>query len=248
MIEEIGQPERRVAQRDTDAEDELTVALKRISGLFRRGRSISKGEALRVKGKLARKDAHERTLKSPHVDLLIRGMEVIAREVSELHPDIVKQLLQSSDPSLLAGLARASFEDYPIDTIERMTLTGAERFQKLVGDSGGSVSSRWVSEFLGVSEAAVRKRSQRGSLIARRTASGDLSFPRFQFDDGNARVLPGISKLLTENNSWEPEELIRFLLVRHEPASNNETPLKLIQRGEVDRVVELAQVYMQQRA
>lgn len=269
MIEEMNQPDKRVDQRDPEFQEDFDRALKQVEAVLRlyypeEVDALKVGETLKVRnldgkilttGEEVRRGAKAKRVRAKGVkafraraELVLRGVEAISREVGHLPPDSVDRLLRSSDPRLLVGLARASLEDTPIDRMERMTLRGAERFQKLIENAGGLVSSRWVSEFLGVSEEAVRKRAQRGSLIARRTASGDLSFPRFQFDEGNARLLPGLSKLLTETESWEPEELTRFLLVRHEPASSDDTPLTLIQRGEVDRVLELAQVYMQQRA
>ncbi|RUR32182.1 hypothetical protein ELY33_06140 [Vreelandella andesensis] len=84
-------------------------------------------------------------------------------------------------------------------------------------------------------------------MIGRHTSSGDWSFPRFQFDEAQRRLLPNLAKLRSRTHSWTPEELIRFLLVRHEPQSTDDTSLKLLQRGEIDRVLELAGVYMQQR-
>lgn len=128
-----------------------------------------------------------------------------------------------------------------------MALTGEARFQTLIETAGGSVSLHWVSEFFGISEDGVRKQFQQGSLIARHMASGELSFPRFQFDESNARLLPGLSKLLAKTQSWAPEELIRFMLVRHEPEYSDDTPLKLVQHGEIDQVLELARVNLQQR-
>lgn len=127
-----------------------------------------------------------------------------------------------------------------------MALTGEARFQILIETAGGSVSPQWASEFFGISEDAVREQARKGALIAWNTASGDLILPRFQFD-GNARLLPGLSKLLAKTQLWAPEELIRFLLVRHEPASSDDTPLTLIRRGEINQVLELAQVNLQQR-
>ncbi|MBQ0747388.1 MAG: hypothetical protein KBT82_10980 [Marinobacter sp.] len=126
-------------------------------------------------------------------------------------------------------------------------LKGAERFRKLVESAGGFVSSGWVAQLLEISEADVRNRAQRNTLIARRTASGELSFPRFQFDEPKGQVFAGLQTVLVETASWAPEELIRFLLVRHDPEHTDDTPLKLLERGELDRVLQLASVHLEQR-
>lgn len=260
MIEEMNHPNSPAAQEHLS---DLDRALKRIEALLhlsipdeasvRRGQNARPGgsesqKTGQSKVSVRRSSATETKASLARAELILRVVETISREVSHLPADSVDKLLRSSDPKLLVSLAKASLADAPIDRAERMALKGAERFQKLLQDAGGTVSTRWVSDFLGTTEEAVRKRAQRGSLIARRTASNELSFPRFQFDEAKGQLLPGLTKLLAETKSWDPDELIRFLLVRHEPASNDETPLKLIRRGEADRAIDLAQHHLNQRA
>ncbi len=76
--------------------------------------------------------------------------------------------------------------------MDDLLIKGAERFLKLVERAGGFVSSCMVAQLLEISEADVRNRAQRNALIARRTASGELSFPRFQFDERKGQVLAGV--------------------------------------------------------
>lgn len=126
-------------------------------------------------------------------------------------------------------------------------MSGAGRFQSLLEDAGGFVSATWVAQLLGVSEKAVRNRAQRNTLISRPTASGELSFPRFQFDELNKRLLDGIQAVLVNTASWAPDEVIRFLLVRYAPDRTDDTPLKMLTRGELDRVLQLTSVHLEQR-
>lgn len=269
MIDETNQPEKQVKQRASEYQEDLERALKQMEAAFRlyypeevnslesgvaptadnsEAQNYTTGGVVRHRA-IAKRAKVKRTKASrARAELVLRGVEAISREVGHLPPQSVDQLLRSSDPRLLAGLARASLDDTPIDRVERLKLKGTERFQQLIEDAGGAVSTRWVSEFFDTTEEAVRKRAQRGKLIARRTASGDLSFPRFQFDESRRRLLPGLSKLLTETAAWDTEELIRFLLVRHEPASSNDTPLKLLERDQIDQVLSLTRLHMQQRA
>lgn len=179
--------------------------------------------------------------------LVLRIAEAACREVGHLGSDLVTRLLQSSDPELLVGVAQASLEPTPIDRVNRMMLVGAERFQGLIEDAGGSVSTAWVAQFLGSSEEAVRKRVQRNTLIARRTPSGELSFPRFQFDERKPGVLNGIQGVLSKAKSWPPEEVIRFLLLPHQPDASEKTPLSLLQQGELGRVLSLLEAHGEQR-
>ncbi|WP_417502624.1 hypothetical protein, partial [Marinobacter sp.] len=62
--------------------------------------------------------------------------------------------------------------------MDDLLFLGAERFQNLVENVGGFVSTGWVTQLLETSQEVVRKRAQQNTLIARRTAAGELSFPR----------------------------------------------------------------------
>ncbi len=248
MIEETYERKKQARQRqDDEFQDRLEGALEKFEAfLFAKGESLQ-GAGLRNSPEAYAK-RHRRIANFSREALVVRGLEAISREISQLDSEVVDRLLKSSDPKLLVGLARVSLDDTPVDRVERLTLKGAERFQSLIEDAGGSVSSSWVSQLLGISEEAVRKRAQRGTLICRRTASGGLSFPRFQFDEPNKRLLDGIQVLLSQKVVWAPEELIRFLLVRYAPEHSDDTPLKMLDRGEVDRVMQIASDYLQQRA
>lgn len=131
--------------------------------------------------------------------------------------------------------------------MDDLLFLGAERFRNLVENAGGFVSTGWVAQLLETSKEVVRKRVQQNTLIARRTAAGELSFPRFQFDEPNGQVLAGLQAVLLETSSWAPEELILFLLVRYNPEHTDDTPLKMLKRGELDSVLHLISVHLEQR-
>jgi len=128
-----------------------------------------------------------------------------------------------------------------------MTSLGAERFRKLIEGAGGFVSTNWVAQLLGTSEEVVRKRAQQNTLVARHAASGELSFPRFQFNEPNRQLIRGLKEFLAETDSWTPDKVITFLLVRHNPEHTDDTPLAMLKRGELDGVLRLASVHLQQR-
>lgn len=131
--------------------------------------------------------------------------------------------------------------------MDDLLLKGSERFRKLVESAGGFVSSGWVAELLEITEKDVRALLLRNALIARRADSGEASFPRFQFDEPKGQVLAGLQTVLVETESWAPEELIRFLLVRHNPEHTDDTPLRMLKRGDLHSVLHLASVHMEQR-
>lgn len=130
---------------------------------------------------------------------------------------------------------------------ERLLTKGAERFQRLIDDAGGSVSTAWVARFLGCTEGAVRKRAQRKALIARRIPSGELRFPRFQFDESKRGVLEGIRVVLGKTDSWTREEVICFFLLPFQADASDKTPLSLLQGGDLSRVLNLLETHRAQR-
>ncbi|QCF28096.1 hypothetical protein [Hydrocarboniclastica marina] len=188
----------------------------------------------------------EGTEKKARMNLLKRSLEVLFKEIDRFDESELDALSSRTDSRLIVELAQASLSDRPTDREGRMLIRGAERLKKLLERSGGTVSSKWVADFLQTSEAAVRKRVQRNGLIARRLPSGDLSLPRFQFDERTGGVVPGLSKFMKEV-SGTPEEMIQFLLVPHNPAVSRETPLDLLKQDNVAKVVELAELHLQQR-
>tara|TARA_R110000823_G_scaffold10240_3_gene35343 strand:- start:773 stop:1135 length:363 start_codon:yes stop_codon:yes gene_type:complete len=118
---------------------------------------------------------------------------------------------------------------------------------KLIETSGGTLSISEVAVLLGISEKTVLERLGNYQVLGFRIPSSVLQFPRFQFDEKKRCVIPGILDFLGETNGWSALERIRFLLVRYEPEFTNETPMDLVRGGEVERVAELARVYLQQR-
>ncbi len=126
-------------------------------------------------------------------------------------------------------------------------LVGRERFARLIEDSGGIWLLPEVLNFLKFTESEVRDRLNRNELLAFTIGPQSLGFPRFQFDDENRCVIVGVKPFLEETASWDPVSQIRFLLVPYQPESNGETPLDLLQRGETDRALELARLYLEQR-
>jgi hypothetical protein len=179
--------------------------------------------------------------------LVMRSAEVLAREIYQFNALEIKELSTRSDPTLLVKLAQAALTDTPVDRTERMALRGAERFRALLDKFGSSVTTRWVCEFLGSTESAVRKRVQRKTLLARRMPNGELSFPRFQFDETTGELVQGLQSFLVHVNSWPSEEVVRFLLVRHNPSVSNENPLELLKQGKLQQVLELADMHLTQR-
>tara|TARA_R110000824_G_scaffold131955_2_gene294236 strand:- start:1102 stop:1818 length:717 start_codon:yes stop_codon:yes gene_type:complete len=180
-------------------------------------------------------------------DLLMRSVEAMAREISQFGEAEIKELSAKSDPGMLVKLVHTFLTDSPFDRTTRMALKGAERFRALLEKFGGTVTTKWVCEFLGISEAAVRKRAHRNALLARRMPNGELSFPAFQFDESSGGLVRGMQAFLSHVNSWPVDEIVRFLLVRHTPEISNDNPLELLKQSQLKRVIDLADMHLTQR-
>lgn len=135
----------------------------------------------------------------------------------------------------------------PENITDRLKLRGRARLQKLLRRSGGILTARCAAGRLGCSEEALCERIQCNRLLAIRDPSGEWLLPYFQFDESAVSLLPYLEELLTRLSSWPQEEILRFLLVPHSPASTTERPLDILKQQNPQRVIELAELHLAQR-
>lgn len=180
-------------------------------------------------------------------DLLMRSFEAMAREISQFDEAEITKLATKSDPKMLVEVVVSFLSDSPFDRTERMHLKGAERFRALLNKFGGSVSTKWVCEFLGANESAIRKRVQRKTLLVRRMPNGELSFPLFQFNQATGNLIQDLPAFLAHVRSWAVDDIVRFLLVRHNPRESHDNPMEILKLGKLDQVIELADLHLSQR-
>ena len=57
----------------------------------------------------------------------------------------------------------------------------------------------------------------------------------------------GMQAFLSHVNSWPVDEIVRFLLVRHNPEFSNDNPLALLKQGQLKQVIDLADMHLTQR-
>lgn len=220
---------------ETDREHEIDI--ERLERVLAQFKHVRRGATPKAAAKLSK----------ARRDLLMRSFEAMAREIYQFDALEIKDLSTKSDPRLLVELAQSVLSDTPVDRTERMALKGAERFRALLDKFDGSVSTKWACDFLGSTEAAVRKRVQRKTLLARRMPNGELSFPRFQFNESAGDLVRGLQSFLAHVNSWPVEEIVRFLLVRHNPSVSDENPLAMLKQGRLKQAIALADMHLTQR-
>jgi hypothetical protein len=145
-------------------------------------------------------------------------------------------LLQAIDqPDVLAELE----EDDPLIAAR---IRGAMAKRRLLSEEGGVCSAAELGQMLGgLSRQAIDKRRQKKKLLALDLGRHGYGYPLWQVHDG--AVLPGLEvvlDVLRECDSWTR---VGFFL---SPNSwlGGETPLAELRRGEVDRVVATAEMFI----
>jgi hypothetical protein len=122
---------------------------------------------------------------------------------------------------------------------------GREVRKELLAAEGGVLSGAEVADLLGLSRQAVDKRRRSGRLIGVSPGSRGIVYPAWQFtEDG---VLPGFEEVLSDlpiRDGWSP---VLFML-NENAWVDDEIPLHVLRRGEIDRVRRAAQMYLEHGA
>lgn len=129
----------------------------------------------------------------------------------------------------------------PDDPLVEARIRGilAQRF--LLSAEGGVCSANELGQLLGgITRQAVDNRRKSGKLIALNLGKHGFAYPAWQVHDGT--VLPGLEQVIAELDECDPWTQVGFML---NPNSwlNGETPLAVLRRGGVERVVATARMF-----
>lgn len=145
-------------------------------------------------------------------------------------------LLQALDqPDVLAELEVD-------DPLIAARIRGAMAKQRLLREEGGVCSAAELGQMLGgLSRQAIDKRRKQGKMLALDLGRHGYGYPLWQVHDGTA--LPGLEVVLDVLRTCDPWTQVSFFL-----SSNSwlggKTPLAELRRGEVDRVVATAEMFV----
>lgn len=251
MLFKAGQPDIFMITKASDAELQETPNDESVR---RPGRAVGRGRAVGYKRRSRRAlsvgEARSEADDAFRAALVDRVAVVVERELSQMSFPEAQSLALLPDHIMLSRLAEHSLSS-PIDLKNRMALKGEERFREMLDRVGGAASLASVVNLLGTTEDAVRKHAERNTILAYRTPRREWSFPVFQFDQNKGVVYPGVKAFLklTKDSDWPAEEKTRFLLVPYDPqlpGHETETPLDLLVDGQVERVMRMADRYLQQ--
>jgi hypothetical protein len=122
---------------------------------------------------------------------------------------------------------------------------GREAQKRLLAAEGGVLSGAQVADLLGLSRQAVDKRRRAGRLLGLSTGRRGIVYPAWQFTEGG--VLPGLEEVLADlpiRIGWSP---VIFMLSENAWV-DDEIPLHVLRKGEVDRVRRAAKMYLEHSA
>ncbi|MBV9279246.1 MAG: hypothetical protein JOZ41_04120 [Chloroflexi bacterium] len=156
--------------------------------------------------------------------------------LGELERSAEGKNVSPSNSALVEALARGRFSED-----ERIALDRISRFQYFQRRREllqGALTTSQVAQLLGTSRQTPHDRVKSDSLLAIQDR-GALRFPAWQFDpEGPNGVVAGLPDVL---RSLRVPPLSRVSwLVSPNPVLDGMTPLRALQRGEIERVVQVA--------
>lgn len=152
-------------------------------------------------------DVKQTIAESPSPDaaaVIKRSVETILSLSRGRHLSVrmAQRMLHANDAELLGLVAEHLLEREPlaISKRARLRLQGRLRFRAMLEEAGGVYTAAEVSELLGITEDAIRKRANANKLIAVR--QGDhFVYPVWQFsEDGTVPGFEAVLRLLEDNH------------------------------------------------
>lgn len=154
-------------------------------------------------------------------------------------PDATTSRLQTllhflEQPEVLAELTAQ-------DPLAQARIGGLRAKQQLLTAEGGTCTAEQLAQLLGISRQAVDKRRRKGTLIGVSLGRRGYAYPVWQVD------LDGLDAVLQAMHDFGPWMQLGFML-SHNAVLEDETPLAVLRRGEVERVLEAVDMIGEQIA
>ncbi len=179
------------------------------------------------------------------LDLMVNILRDIGAEVLNLRPEDLTSYAGRPASHVHAEILERHLLKAPLslDRLSRMRLKGADRFRTLIESAGGAYTADQMAEVLGISVDAVKKRGQRGQLLAIKQGR-DLRFPVFQLNSSKNEPLRGFDSILSFLWDMDPSQICLFFL----QTSDGITAIDLLREGNVESVLALARAYLEQKS
>lgn len=181
-------------------------------------------------------------LKSPtDKALLARITRFFADAIVDL-PSADKTAALQSREDILTVIETLARRPAMESTKYKVKLEGALQKRKILDAEGGVVGPSQVAKLLNISRQAVSQRRMAGKLLAVPMAGG-FAYPLWQFHDGE--IINGMAHILTTLKAIDPWMQMVFFLNKNS-ALDGHRPLDILKKGDVDKVVGIAQAYLEQ--
>ena len=149
--------------------------------------------------------------------------------VGRLTEDDVRAALCEDDPNMLVTVLTAQvLDDEVTPPLARARARGIERRRQLIEDAGGTVSAAQLAAHEGVKAESIRRRIQRGALIALKD-NRDYHIPTIQLDE-EGRQLERLGPILTDLGDASPYRRLQWLMQPHTELEG-QSPITVIRSG-----------------
>ncbi|MDN5849101.1 MAG: hypothetical protein L0H63_05605 [Nitrococcus sp.] len=159
--------------------------------------------------------------------ILLQRLEAIAVRLTE---DEVRAALSQDDPNMLVTVLMAQIlEDKATSPLAKARARGIERRRQIVEQAGGTVPLALLAEREGVKPESIRRRIQRGALIALQDRHG-YHIPSIQLDEAG-RQYERLGPVLTELRAASPYRRLEWLMQPHSELQGR-SPMEIIRSGQ----------------
>ncbi len=160
-----------------------------------------------------------RELLATRVGNFVRHMDVAA----------VRDALTKDDTQMLVSVLSAQvMANETSGAFAKARARGIERYRALLAEAGGTVSVQTLAANEGVKTDTIRRRINRGTLIAFHDAHG-FHIPVIQLDEAGRRYA-GLARVLAAMPEPAPAQRLRWLMQPHSELED-QTPIALIRAG-----------------
>lgn len=159
--------------------------------------------------------------------MLSQRLEAIAVRLTE---DEVREALSLDDPNMLVtALTAQVLEDEAASPLAKARARGIERRRQMVEQAGGTVPLAVVAKCEGVKPESIRRRIQRGALIALRDRNG-YRIPSIQLDEGGCQY-ERLGPVLNDLTANSPYRRLQWLMQPHQELEQR-SPIEIIRSGQ----------------
>ncbi len=194
--------------------------------------------------------ALEQTEPKPEAhELIARAIKSLTHAMLGIVDDLpkIKGIRSAEGSEVIALIAQEALKNDPLVSKRAMLkIQGQISFRQQIIDAGGAYTTKEVANLLGISASAVRKRLERGRLLAVPLGKSS-SYPVWQFDENG--VVGHFADVMAMVNTTSPVGMVQFFLTYDEDLGK--TPIDVLKGGnlnDVKMVEVLAQQFNQQIA